>query len=464
MDPLTVVLSLIIVAISAQLFFGKDDPNAPPCIKGWIPWFGAAFEFGKAPLTFISEARRKYGPVFTVLAAGKRLTFVTLNEDFRTFFMSKDVDFEQAVQEPVHNTASISKESFYRFHPACNTLIKGRLSPGNVAQLQTQLCEQFNHHLELLGPHGHADLNKMVREVMYPAVMSNLLGKNNSPGRPFTMEEFQQRFTVYDEGFEHGSQLPDLLLREWAGSKRWLLSLLGHMVVNSEDMEESGNGGRTLLQHLVTTVTDKYLPNFGLLMLWASLANAIPITFWALAFMLSNPHIYQTAMNEINLALKGQDRASPTVGQEQLQQMPYVKCVILEAIRLRSPGAIARRVVRPLRIQNFVVPAGDLLMLSPYWAHRNPRYFPEPDQFRPERWEKADLVKNVFLEGFVAFGGGRNQCPGRWYAIVELHMFVAMILYKYDFTLMDPLPKPSSLHLVGTQQPAGPCRVQYRHR
>ena len=55
------------------------------------------------------------------------------------------------------------------------------------------------------------------REVMYPAVMSNLLGKNNSPGRPFTMEEFQQRFTVYDEGFEHGSQLPDLLLRSARG-------------------------------------------------------------------------------------------------------------------------------------------------------------------------------------------------------------------------------------------------------
>uniref|UniRef100_A0AAY5KPU1 Uncharacterized protein n=1 Tax=Esox lucius TaxID=8010 RepID=A0AAY5KPU1_ESOLU len=57
--------------------------------------------------------------------------------------------------------------------------------------------------------------------------------------------------------------------------------------------------------------------------------------------------------------------------------------------------------------QNCVLPSGDLLLLSPYWAHR------KPEEFKPERWEKADLVKNVFLEGFVAFGGGRNQCPGR---------------------------------------------------
>ncbi|MGH0151229.1 UNVERIFIED_CONTAM: hypothetical protein FKN15_042707 [Acipenser sinensis] len=54
-----------------------------------------------------------------------------------------------------------------------------------------------------------------------------------------------------------------------------------------------------------------------------------------------------------------------------------------------------------------------MLMLSPFWAHRDPRYFPEPEKFMPERWKKANLEKNVFLEGFVAFGGGRYQCPGR---------------------------------------------------
>ena len=48
---------------------------------------------------------------------------------------------------------------------------------------------------------------------MYPAVMSNLLGKNNSPGAPFTMQQFEKTFVKYDEGFEYGSQLPDLFLR-----------------------------------------------------------------------------------------------------------------------------------------------------------------------------------------------------------------------------------------------------------
>uniref|UniRef100_A0A671PW08 24-hydroxycholesterol 7-alpha-hydroxylase-like n=1 Tax=Sinocyclocheilus anshuiensis TaxID=1608454 RepID=A0A671PW08_9TELE len=431
MEWITLILTVCIVIISFRLLFGKrSHPNAPPCIRGWIPWFGAAFEFGKAPLHFIQQARAKYGPVFTVVAAGKRLTFVTLNEDFRAFFTSKDVDFEQAVQEAVHNTASISKDCFYKTHPTCATVIKGRLTPGNTAMLSVHLCEEFNDHLENLGSEGSGQLNEIIKYT----VMSNLLGRCNSPNNALTRQEFLEKFTTYDEGFEYGSQLPDMFLKCVTAT--------------------------TLLQHLATAISDKYLPNYGLLLLWASLANAIPVSerFSAITQYLSMFNIVLVCLLCI------QDKEKTKVTLDDLQHMPYVKWCIMEAIRLRAPGAITRKVVRPLKLQNYVIPPGDLLMLSPYWAHRNPKYFPDPEDFKPERWEKADLEKNVHLEGFVAFGGGKNQCPGRWYAVMELHMFVALILYKFEFTPLDPVPKPSPLHLVGTQQPDGPCTVRYKHR
>uniref|UniRef100_A0A8B9HW65 Cytochrome P450, family 39, subfamily A, polypeptide 1 n=1 Tax=Astyanax mexicanus TaxID=7994 RepID=A0A8B9HW65_ASTMX len=198
MEWFTLLLLVTVVVLCFRLLFLQNNPNAPPCIRGWIPWVGAAFEFGKEPLHFIARARAKYGPVFTVLVAGKRLTFVTLHEDFRTFFMSKDVDFEQAVQEPVRNTASISKESFFKFHPACNTMIKGRLTPGNTALLVDHLCEEFNNHLELLGRKGSGSLNKLVRE--------------------------------------------------WASAKEWLLSLLENMIVRAVDNHSNESGGEVSTQ------------------------------------------------------------------------------------------------------------------------------------------------------------------------------------------------------------------------
>ncbi|KAK6488520.1 24-hydroxycholesterol 7-alpha-hydroxylase isoform X1 [Huso huso] len=460
-----ILLLLVLSAFSVYfLFVQRKHPNYPPCIRGWIPWFGAAFQFGKAPLDFLAQARAKYGPVFTIAAAGKRLTFVNLHEDFNTFFMSKDVDFQQAVQDPVQRTASISKESFFKNHPACHALIKGRLTRSNLHEVSSDLCAEFNEHLELLTDEGAGDLSDLVRHVMYPAVMSNLLGKCNSPASKAAVQEFTEQFQTYDEGFEYGSQLPELFLRKWAKAKQWLLSLMKSMVLKAKRNTSPDTNSKTLLQHFLTILTDSFSPNYALLMMWASLANAIPITFWTLGFIISQPSVYRTVMEEIASSFGEKDKTKSVLSESELQQLPYIQWCVLEAIRLRSPGTITRKVVRPIKIQNYIIPPGDMLMLSPFWAHRDPRYFPEPEKFMPERWKKANLEKNVFLEGFVAFGGGRYQCPGRWYALMEIQMFIGLILYKYELTLLDSLPKPSSRHLVGTQQPDGPCRVQYNHR
>uniref|UniRef100_A0A4W3I9C1 Cytochrome P450, family 39, subfamily A, polypeptide 1 n=1 Tax=Callorhinchus milii TaxID=7868 RepID=A0A4W3I9C1_CALMI len=308
----------------------------------------------------------QYGPIFTVLTVGKRLTFVTEVDDFKIFFGSKDVDFQQAVQDPVEHTASITKHSFYKHHTEIHDMMKRRLALSNLHLFIGNLSEEFTERLTYLGTEGTDDLCDLVRHSMYSAVVNQLFGRG-------------------------------------------------------------------------ICITD---------------GNAI--TFWSLAFIISDPSIYKTVMKELCSVFD--------ISETDLRKLPYLKWCILEAIRLRSPGAIARKVVRPLKIKNYIVPPGDILMLSLFWAHRNPKYFPEPEKFLPERWKEADLEKHVFLNGFIGFGGGRYQCPGRWFALMEIQLFIALILYKYEFTLLDSVPKQSPLHLVGTQQPMGPCRVRYRSR
>ncbi|KAG2468711.1 CP39A hydroxylase, partial [Polypterus senegalus] len=295
---------------STQLGWKKQH-NYPPYIRGWLPWFGVAFQFGRAPLDFVEKARAKYGPVFTVLAAGKRLTFITLHEDFNTFFTSKDVDFQQAVQDPVRHT---EKDSFNKNHHICHAFIKERLTRSNLSVFFADLCDDFNNQLKLMKQEGSDDLADIVRCLMYPAVMSNLLGKECCPNCQTEKEEFKKHFLVYDEGFEYGTQLPEFFLREWANSKTWLLT--------------------------------------------------------------------------------------------------FMENIIFQAQKNKPSKADAK---------NYIIPPGDLLMLSPFWAHRNPKLFPDPEKFIPERWKHSDLEKNVFLEGFVAFGGGRYQCPGSSKWILQLN-------------------------------------------
>ncbi|OWK55824.1 24-hydroxycholesterol 7-alpha-hydroxylase [Lonchura striata] len=460
MEPALLLAALLGLLLVKALLLQLKNPSSPPCIRGWIPWFGAAFQFGKAPLEFIEQARNKHGPVFTIFALGKRFTFVTEEEGAEAFFKSEDLNFEQAVQQAVKNA-----EAFYQNHGILYSMMKGKMSPNNLHMFSGTLCKELHEHMAHLGMEGTGDLNDLVRHVMYPAVVNTLFGKGICPTSPSEIKEFEEHFQKYDEDFEYASQMPECFLRSWSKSKKWLLKLFEKVVLDAERTNPSETASKTLLQHLLDSLQGKHLaPNYGLLMLWAAQANAVPIAFWTLAFILSNPAIYMKVMEDLASVFGKAGKDKLEVSEEDLKKIPFIKWCTLEAIRLRSPGAITKKVINPIKIKNFTVPAGDMLMLSPYWLHRNPKYFPDPEIFKPDRWKEANLEKNAFLDSFVAFGGGKHQCPGRWFAIMEIQLFVVLFLYKYEFVLLDAVPKESPLHLVGTQQPMAPLQVRYKCR
>ncbi|XP_042122325.2 24-hydroxycholesterol 7-alpha-hydroxylase [Peromyscus maniculatus bairdii] len=461
--------SLVIAVLGSCvlfLFFRLKNLRGPPCIQGWIPWFGAGFEFGKAPLEFIEKARIKYGPIFTVFAMGNRMTFVTEEEGIDVFLKSKHVDFELAVQNPVYHTARIPKNVFLTLHERLYVLMKGKMGTFSMHQFIGQLTEEIHEQLEDLGTHGTMDLDNFVRHLLYPATVNTLFKKGLFLTDERKIKEFYQHFKTYDDSFEYGSQLPEWLLRNWSKSKRWLLALFEKNIEEMKAQESAGHSG-TLVQAILDIVemeSCQHSPNYGLLILWASLANAPLVAFWTLGFVLSHPDIHRTILEGIASVFGTTGKDKMKVSDGDLKKLLFIKWCVLEAIRLRAPGVITRKVVKPVKILSHTVPSGDLLMLSPFWLHRNPKYFPEPDSFKPERWKEANLDKNAFLDGFVAFGSGKFQCPGRWFALLEIQICIILVLYKYDCTLLDPLPKQSCLHLVGVPQPEGKCRIEYKQR
>ncbi len=80
------------------------------------------------------------------------------------------------------------------------------------------------------------------------------------------------------------------------------------------------------------------------------------------------------------------------------------------------------------------------------------------------------LIAKLFLlltyqpppDYFLAFGSGRFQCPGRWFALTEMTLFLAIVFSICDLerTHDSPAhPAPSTLHVVGVQEPAEPYNV-----
>lgn len=468
MEPITTTTIIILGCLAYQLFLRWKNFHAPPCISSWIPWFGAGFQFGEAPLEFIEKARMKYGPIFTIFAMGSRMTFVTEEEGINVFLKSKELNFEQAVKSSVEYTASIPSNIFFKFHEKLYVVLKGKLGNLAIHQLTSILTEEIQEHLNNLGTHGTSDLNKLVRHQLYPVTVNIIFKRGLFPTNEKDIREFQQHFQTYDEGFESGSQIPEYFLRNWSRSKKWFLAFFEKNILDIKKYRSGENHSMTVMQALLdmimTEKSEQIYHSYGLMLLWASLSNAIPIVFWTLAFVLSHPNIHKIIMETISSVLGTPGKDKIKISEDDLKKLYLIKWCVLEAIRLRAPGVITRKVMKPIKILNYIVPAGDLLMLSPFWMHRNPKYFPEPEMFKPERWKEANLEKHAFLDGFLAFGTGKYQCPGRWFALSEVQIFIILMLYKYDCSLLDPMPKESYNHLIGVQQPAGPCRIEFKER
>ncbi|XP_045399632.1 24-hydroxycholesterol 7-alpha-hydroxylase [Lemur catta] len=468
MELISSTVIAILGCVALFLFLQWKNFRRPPCIKGWIPWVGAGFEFGKAPLEFIEKARIKYGPIFTVFAMGNRMTFVTEEEGINVFLKSKNINFELAVENTVYRTASIPKNIFLTLHEKLNVILKRKMGTVNLYQFPGQMTEELHEQLENLGTHGTMDLNNLVRHLLYPVTVNVLFNKGLFPTNERKIKEFYQHFQAYDEGFEYGSQMPEYLLRNWSKSKKWFLALFEKNIPDIKTYKSAKGNSMTLFQAVMDIVekitNEQNCPNYGLLMLWASLSNAVPVAFWTLAFILSHSNIHKAIMEDISSVFGTAGKDKIKISEDELEKLLLIKWCVLETIRLRAPGVITRKVMKPVKILDYIIPSGDLLMLSPFWLHRNPKYFPEPELFKPERWKKANLKKHAFLDCFMAFGNGKSQCPGRWFALLEVQICIILMLYKYDCSLLDPLPKQSSLHLVGVPQPEGQCRIEYKQR
>ncbi|XP_076445401.1 24-hydroxycholesterol 7-alpha-hydroxylase-like [Babylonia areolata] len=456
-------------AVAVSVFFRKfwnaksNGGNLPPLCAGWLPWIGCAVEFGKAPVHFIEQKRKEMGSVYTLLVAGERMTFLLDPDDFHHFFQSPNVDFQRAVQAHVQKVACVTPESFFTYHTKIHDMVKGKLAATKLSSLFASLNQGFSQGLDQLATGDH-ELHEVVRDIMYRSVLDNLFGKGTLPTTDEAgFKELERHFVMFDDQFEYGSKLPPFFLREWSSSRAWLLRLFGRVSEEERRRRQRQGQGQgdgeteteTVHQSLLDLVDEGHAPNYSLLLMWASLANAIPIMFWTLALIFSNEKVTEKARQEVIMKIG----ATGSVSEDALGSLTYLKSCILEAIRLRSPGVITRRVMDPVVVKGMTVPAGDMLMVSPLWAHRNPRFFPDPDEFVPERWERGDVERNVFLEGFIAFGGGRYQCPGRWFALLELQLFLALFLQRLDCRLRGPVPELSPLHLVGTPLPVGPCPV-----
>jgi len=154
---------------------------------------------------------------------------------------------------------------------------------------------------------------------------------------------------------------------------------------------------------------------------------------WSWYLLATHPQAEQKFHRELDEVLAGR---TPNVSD--LPKLKYTEMVAKEAMRLYPPAyAVGREAIEETEIGGFRVPKGTQLFAFQWVTHRDPRYFDEPEAFKPQRWENAEQIPKF---AYFPFGAGPRQCIGNYFAMMEIILLLATIGQRFRFSL-DPSHK-----------------------
>lgn len=142
---------------------------------------------------------------------------------------------------------------------------------------------------------------------------------------------------------------------------------------------------------------------------------------WTWGLLARTPQAEARLHEELDRVLGGR---RPTV--DDLPSLTYTRACVAEAMRLYPPAwVMGRKATVDTPLGDWLLPAGTVAVASQWIVHRDPRWWPEPDRFLPERWlEPRGEAPRL---AYFPFGAGPRICVGERFAWMEAILLVATI-------------------------------------
>ena len=193
-------------------------------------------------------------------------------------------------------------------------------------------------------------------------------------------------------------------------------SLLDLMLAAS--LDRSPDSERSLRDQVITIFLAGY----------ETVANALA---WSWYLLSENPDCERRFHVEIDRELQGR---LPTY--DDVPRLRYVEMVMAESLRLYPPAwAMGRYALNDFQLGEFFLPAKTTVLMSQFITHRDPRFFPDPLRFDPERFTPEAKARRTKFTYFP-FGAGFRQCIGESFAWMEGVLLLATLGQKWKMKLV----------------------------
>uniref|UniRef100_A0A8D0L282 unspecific monooxygenase n=1 Tax=Sphenodon punctatus TaxID=8508 RepID=A0A8D0L282_SPHPU len=206
------------------------------------------------------------------------------------------------------------------------------------------------------------------------------------------------------------------------------------------------------LSSLPTALTDSEIIAQAIIFIFAGYEGTSNVICFLAYELAIHAAVQQKVQEEIDSVLA--NKAPLTY--DALLQMEYLDMAINEILRMYPIGGRIERVSKKdVEINGVTIPKGLVVMIPPSVLHRDPEYWPEPDEFRPERFSKENKeTLNPYV--YLPFGAGPRNCIGMRFALLTIKVAMVSLLQSFTFRPCKETEIPLKLSTTGLTAPTNP--------
>jgi cytochrome P450 len=415
--------------------------------------------FADEPLPLLLESYEKFGPVFTLRLFHANSVFVLGPEANHYITVSHASNFlyrTSYFRDLIGFAGDGLLTSDGEFHHASRRIMLPAFHRERIVGSLDTIIEETTAALDSVAPGETIDLYKWTRRLALRIAMRALFGLDPDGAVAGSIDAaalFEQTLSFYAR--DYVLRMLRGPLTPWDRQQKATRELTRLIYSEISRRRATGERGEDVLSLLIDAsdedggaLTDRQIRDEVMTLLFAghdTTTSTVAFMFYELAH---HPEVLARLQAEQDAEL-----AATTVGgvpnpsQLMGEGLPYLEMVLDETLRMYPPAWVGpRRSLEPFELHGCTVPGGAFVNYCSWASHRLPDVFPEPEDFRPERFTfqaKAALPKGAY----IPFGGGSRTCIGMRFGQLEIRTIATLILSRMTLSL------PEDFHLSIRQMP-----------
>lgn len=410
-----------------------------------------------------------HGDVSELRIGRQRIVLITHPDDIRDVLVTHQRNFTkgQALQRAKQLIGEGLLTSEGDLHRRQRRLVQPAFHRTQIAAWATAMTAAADATQQRWRDGAHIDAHAAMMHTTLSIVASTLFGADVSGETSDIAAALQTAFDSFDMGYGPLTALLDRLptkrRRQFRASKARVDATIARMIA---ERRASPTDRTDLLSMLLAAVdqdgdgtgmSDTQLRDEALTLFLAGHETTSNALTWTWLLLARHPEAERALHAELATVLGGR-----TPVMEDVSGLPMTRAVLAEAMRLHPPAyMIGRRSMVDYMVQGYEFPAGTLFLSPQYIVHRDPRWWPDADAFRPERWLDGSTAMSRPKFAYFPFGGGTRICVGEQFAWMEAILVLATLAQRWRLHVDGPDPAPDA---IITMRPAGglPARLEQR--